>query len=231
MLGIIDVKAAHHMWRVDKIDFVVCMSAFLGVVFGDLQLGLMIAVSISVARIMMHVIRPRIGVLENICGTSIYRNKEQYPHSARTPGILILSLSSPIYFANCNYMRERVLRWIEEEEYHLASCSQEILHYIVLDMSGVSSIDTSGISMLLELQKALQNRELEVAFANPGPELMEKLHKSKLNELINPKWLFVTVNEAVTVCSSLVLDRKFNVTTKKAGADDAEAGRIQTDVE
>jgi len=231
MLGIIDVKAAHHMWRVDKIDFVVCMSAFLGVVFGDLQLGLMIAVSISVARIMMHVIRPRIGVLENICGTSIYRNKEQYPHSARTPGILILSLSSPIYFANCNYMRERVLRWIEEEEYHLASCSQEILHYIVLDMSGVSSIDTSGISMLLELQKALQNRELEVAFANPGPELMEKLHKSKLNELINPKWLFVTVNEAVTVCSSLVLDRKFNVTTKKPGADDAEAGRIQTDVE
>jgi len=231
MLGIIDVKAAHHMWRVDKIDFVVCMSAFLGVVFGDLQLGLMIAVSISVARIMMHVIRPRIGVLENICGTSIYRNKEQYPHSARTPGILILSLSSPIYFANCNYMRERVLRWIEEEEYHLASCSQEILHYIVLDMSGVSSIDTSGISMLLELQKALQNRELEVAFANPGPELMEKLHKSKLNELINPKWLFVTVNEAVTVCSSLVLDRKFNVTTKKAGADDAEAGRIQADVE
>jgi len=231
MLGIIDVKAAHHMWRVDKIDFVVCMSAFLGVVFGDLQLGLMIAVSISVARIMMHVIRPRIGVLENICGTSIYRNKEQYPHSARTPGILILSLSSPIYFANCNYMRERVLRWIEEEEYHLASCSQEILHYIVLDMSGVTSIDTSGISMLLELQKALQNRELEVAFANPGPELMEKLHKSKLNELINPKWLFVTVNEAVTVCSSLVLDRKFNVTTKKAGADDAEAGRIQADVE
>jgi len=231
MLGIIDVKAAHHMWRVDKIDFVVCMSAFLGVVFGDLQLGLMIAVSISVARIMMHVIRPRIGVLENICGTSIYRNKEQYPHSARTPGILILSLSSPIYFANCNYMRERVLRWIEEEEYHLASCSQEILHYIVLDMSGVSSIDTSGISMLLELQKALQNRELEVAFANPGPELMEKFQKSKLNELINPKWLFVTVNEAVTVCSSLVLDRKFNVTTKKAGADDAEAGRIQTDVE
>jgi sulfate transporter 3 len=46
MLGIIDVKAAHHMWRVDKIDFVVCMSAFLGVVFGDLQLGLMIAVCI-----------------------------------------------------------------------------------------------------------------------------------------------------------------------------------------
>jgi len=225
MLGIIDVKAAYHMWRVDKIDFVVCMAAFMGVVFGNFEIGLMIAVSISVARVMLHVIRPRIAVLENICGTSIYRNKEQYPHSARISGILILSLSSPIYFANCNYMRERVLRWIEEEEeYHLANCSPENLHYIVLDMSGVSSIDTGGISMLEELKMTLQNRELELAFANPGPELMEKLHKSKFKQLVDPKWMFLTVGEAVNVCSSLLRDRTFNLTTSKPGVDDLEIG-------
>lgn len=239
MLGIIDFKAAYHMWKVDKIDFVVCMAAFLGVVFDDFQVGLIIAVSISIARLMMHVIRPRIALLENISGTSIYRNKEQYPHSQRISGILILNLSSPIYFANCNYMRERVLRWIEEEEeYRLANCSQEILDYIVLDMSGVSSIDTSGLSMLQELKKTLHNRQLELVFANPGPELMEKLQKSKIKELVDRKWLFLTVGEAVNVCSSLLHDRKMNLTPIKQGVDDGEAGRkglsnhdSQTDVE
>lgn len=225
MLGIIDVKAAYHMWRVDKIDFVVCMAAFLGVVFDDFQLGLVIAVSISVARVMMHVIRPRIALLENISGTSIFRNKEQYPHSARISGILILNLSSPIYFANCNYMRERVLRWIEEEEeYYLANCSPDILHHIVLDMSGVSSIDTSGISMLEELKMTLQKRKLELAFANPGPEFMEKLHKLQFGQLVDPKLLFLTVGEAVNVCTSLLHEKKLNLTTNTRGVDDEEAG-------
>ena len=51
MLGIIDFKAAYHMWKVDKIDFVVCMAAFLGVVFDDFQVGLIIAVCICTSRI------------------------------------------------------------------------------------------------------------------------------------------------------------------------------------
>ena len=44
MLGLIDYAAAIHLWKVDKFDFVVCMSAYIGVVFGSVQMGLVIAV-------------------------------------------------------------------------------------------------------------------------------------------------------------------------------------------
>lgn len=47
MLGLIDYAAAIHLWKVDKFDFVVCMSAFIGVVFGSVQMGLVIAVWIT----------------------------------------------------------------------------------------------------------------------------------------------------------------------------------------
>ena len=46
MLGFIDYQAAIHLWKVDKFDFLVCMSAYFGVVFGSVEIGLVIAVSI-----------------------------------------------------------------------------------------------------------------------------------------------------------------------------------------
>lgn len=44
MLGLIDYNAAIHLWHVDKFDFLVCMSAYFGVVFASVEIGLVIAV-------------------------------------------------------------------------------------------------------------------------------------------------------------------------------------------
>lgn len=45
MLGIIDYEAAIHLWNIDKFDFVVCMGAYIGVVFFNVEVGLVVAVS------------------------------------------------------------------------------------------------------------------------------------------------------------------------------------------
>ena len=58
---------------------------------------------------LLFIARPRIIVLGNINGTRIYRNIDQYPHAKNVPGVLILQIDSPIYFANANYLRERYL--------------------------------------------------------------------------------------------------------------------------
>lgn len=45
MLGLIDYEAVIHLWKIDKFDFMVCMGAYFGVVFGSVEVGLVIAVS------------------------------------------------------------------------------------------------------------------------------------------------------------------------------------------
>jgi len=152
MLGLIDYQAAIHLWKVDKFDFLVCMSAYVGVVFGSVEIGLVVAVSIyfimlneprchclfffllfafgiltlaillhskmffffmvmkvaiSIARLLLFVSRPKTAVKGNIPNSMIYRNTEQYPSSRTVPGILILEIDAPIYFANASYLRER----------------------------------------------------------------------------------------------------------------------------
>ncbi len=45
VIGLIDYQAAFRLWKVDKLDFVACLSSFFGVLFISVPLGLAIAVS------------------------------------------------------------------------------------------------------------------------------------------------------------------------------------------
>ncbi|KAB1997129.1 hypothetical protein ES319_D12G003500v1 [Gossypium barbadense] len=201
MLGLIDYEAAIHLWNVDKFDFLVCIGAYAGVVFASVEVGLVIAVAISVVRLLLFVARPRTSVLGNLPDSTIYRNVEQYPNANHVHGVLILEIDAPIYFANSSYLRERISRWIDEEEDKLKATGKTSLQYVILDMTAVGNIDTSGISMLEELKKTTERRELKLVLANPGAEVMKKLNKSKFLENIGQEWIYLTVGEAVEACN------------------------------
>ncbi|KAK8554796.1 hypothetical protein V6N13_093769 [Hibiscus sabdariffa] len=201
MLGLVDYDAAVHLWNVDKFDFLVCMGAYIGVVFASVEVGLVIAVAISVLRLLLFVARPRTFSLGNLPNSTIYRNVEQYPNANNVHGVLILEIDAPIYFANSSYLRERITRWIDEEEDKLKSAGKTSLQYVIFNMTAVGNIDTSGISMLEEVKKTTDRREIKLVLANPGAEVMKKLNKSKFLENIGQEWVYLTVGEAVEACN------------------------------
>ncbi|KAJ8527242.1 hypothetical protein K7X08_029719 [Anisodus acutangulus] len=216
MLGLIDYNAAIHLWHVDKFDFLVCISAYIGVVFGNIEIGLVMAVGLSLLRVLLFVARPRTLVLGNIPDSMIYRNVEQYPNTNNVPGVLILDIGAPIYFTNSSYLRERISRWIDDEEEKLKSSGETTLKYVILDMGAVGNIDTSGISMFEEVKKNLDRRDLKLVLANPGAEVMKKLNKAKFIETLGQEWMFLTVGEAVEACNFMLHSCK-----PKTSTDDA----------
>ncbi|XP_051127564.1 sulfate transporter 3.1-like [Andrographis paniculata] len=200
MISIIDYSAAVHLWTVDKFDFVVCISAYIGVVFGSVETGIVVAVALSLLRVLLFVARPRTSAMGSLPNSVAYRNIEQYKNASPIPGILILHIDAPIYFANANYLRERILRWINEEEEKLKESTNNDLQYIILDMTAVGSIDTSGISMLEEINRIVEKRCMKLVLANPGAEVMKKLDKSNFLGAIGNEWIHLTVGEAVNAC-------------------------------
>lgn len=64
-------------------------------------------VSISFAKILLQVTRPRTAILGKIPRTTVYRNIQQYPEASRIPGVMIVRVDSAIYFSNSNYVKER----------------------------------------------------------------------------------------------------------------------------
>ncbi|CAN6819562.1 unnamed protein product [Brassica oleracea] len=202
VIGLIDYQAAYKLYKVDKFDFFTCMCAFFGVLLVSVPLGLAIAVVVSIIKILLHVTRPNTLEFGNIQGTQIYQSLKRYREASRIHGFLILAVESPIYFANSTYLQERILRWTREEETRIKENNGSTLKCIVLDMTAVSSIDTSGIEAVFELRRRLEKQSLQLVLVNPVGSVMEKLHKSKIIESLGLSGLYLTVAEAVADLSS-----------------------------
>ena len=70
MLGLIDIHAAIHLWKVDKIDFFVFLGGSLGVVFASVEIGLITAVRLHIYSYAQKVLN-EFGLLKTI--TSSYK--------------------------------------------------------------------------------------------------------------------------------------------------------------
>ncbi|XP_010261543.1 PREDICTED: sulfate transporter 1.2-like [Nelumbo nucifera] len=211
VIGMIDIESMLLIWRIDKLDFVTCMGAFLGVVFDSVEIGLLIAVSLSLAKILLQVTRPRVVLLGKLpCKTTIYRNIDQYPDAMRVPGLLIVRVDSAIYFSNCNYVKERIGRWLSDEEEKFKARFLPRIQFLIIDLSPVIDIDTSGIHSLEDLYKSLRKKDVQLVLANPGQAVIDKFHASKLTELIGQDQIFLTVDDAVLKCSTKVAELELN---------------------
>ncbi|KAK9270772.1 hypothetical protein L1049_026355 [Liquidambar formosana] len=206
VIGLIDFEAAILIWKIDKFDFVACMGAFFGVTFVSVEIGLLIAVSISFAKLLVQVTRPHTTILGKIPRTSVYRNIQQYPEATKVPGILIVRVDSAIYFSNSNYIKERILRWLTDEEEQVKAAYLPRIQFFIVEMSSVTDIDTSGIHALKELYISLQKRDVKLVLANPGQVVIEKLHASNFTNLIGEDNIFLTVADAVLTCSPKLVE-------------------------
>ncbi|KAL8150770.1 hypothetical protein V2J09_020578 [Rumex salicifolius] len=152
-IGLIDLPAAYHIWKVDKFDFLVMLCAFFGVVFISVQEGLAIAIT-----------RPKTVLLGNVPGNDIYRDTQQYKEALRVPGFLILSIQAPINFANITYLSERMLRWIEdsqEAQVRQIKTHSNLAHFIVLDLSESRHELTKPGTLYLTVREAIRSLSVQ----------------------------------------------------------------------
>ncbi|KAH9608047.1 hypothetical protein KSS87_020882 [Heliosperma pusillum] len=202
MLGLLKYEEVVHLWKVDKFDFVICFSTYIGVVFGSVDNGLIIAISLSVVKLLLVVARPKTYMLGNLPNTMSYRSMEQYGSAKRIAGILILQIEGPINFACSNYLRERIGRWVYEEEDRIQSSAgyEPALEHVILDLGAVGSIDTSGIGMLQEVRKFLELRGFKLILANPGNEVIKKMYLARCIDDFGEESMYPTVCDAGSAC-------------------------------
>ncbi|PKA46798.1 putative sulfate transporter 3.4 [Apostasia shenzhenica] len=203
VIGLINFGVAMRLWKVDKLDFLAHVCAFLGVLFISVPIGLGIAVCISIFKILVSVARPNIVDIGNVLGTQSFRSLEQYKEAVRIPSFLILRIEFPIYFASSIYLQDRILRWVREEEERTIKMKESGIKFIILDLSAVTQIDTSGIDALLELQKTLNKKSLQLVLANPNGDMTNKLYVSEAWKEFGSDCIYMSVSEAVSAVTCM----------------------------
>ncbi|KAB5552634.1 hypothetical protein DKX38_009945 [Salix brachista] len=196
MLGLINYEEAYHLFKVDKFDFCICLAAFFGVAFITMDMGLMISVALALLRALLYVARPAACKLGKLPNSTLYRDIEQYTEASSPPGILAVQLGSPIYYANGNYIRERILRWIRNDE-SISHANGKAVKHVLLDLTGVTSIDTTGIETLVEVLRMLEVEDIKMKIVNPRQEVLEKMMRSKFVDKIGKETIFLCMEDAV----------------------------------
>lgn len=196
--GLIDISEAYKIWKVDKLDFVASSFAFFGVLFSSVEIALLLAVVISFLKIIWISIRPGTETLGNLPGTDLFCDMHQYPMAVKPPGTLIVRLkSSLLCFANATFVRERIIKWVAREELEDdKGNTTSTIRLVIVDISNLVNIDTSGIACLEELHQSLVSQGKELAIASPTWEVIHKLKAANFVSKIGGR-VFLTVGEAI----------------------------------
>ncbi|XP_010183859.1 PREDICTED: chloride anion exchanger [Mesitornis unicolor] len=97
------------LWRKDKYDCVIWVVTFLAAVFLGLDIGLATAVAFQLLTVVIRSQFPNCTVLANVGRSNIYRNRKDYTDIYEPEGVKIFRCSSPIFFANIDFFREKLI--------------------------------------------------------------------------------------------------------------------------
>ena len=144
--GLIDFRAISTHWRFYRPDVVTHFATLAGVLLAGVEAGLVIGVSVSVVLFMRGSSRPHIAVVGRLGDSTHFRNVERY--EVRTwPHIVAARVDESLYFANANQVESRL--WA------LSGAGRSETQHLVLVMTAVNFIDTTGLEMLHRLNDRL----------------------------------------------------------------------------
>ncbi|XP_008788063.1 sulfate transporter 4.1, chloroplastic-like isoform X2 [Phoenix dactylifera] len=201
VMGLVDYEEALFLWRIDKKDFLLWTITFITTLIFGIEIGVIVGVGFSLAFVIHESANPHIALLGRLPGTTVYRNILQYPEGYTYNGIVVVRIDAPIYFANISYIKDR-LREYERNLSGTANRGPDVgrIYFVILEMSPVTYIDASAVQALKDLHQEYNSRGIQIAVANPNPEVHRLLSRSGLIDLIGKEWCFVRVHDAVQVC-------------------------------
>jgi len=200
VLGLLDFEEAAKLWKVHTFDFCVWMIAFLGTMFLGVEIGLAIAVGVSLLIVIYEAAYPHTAVLGRLPGTSVYRNVKQYPQAELYDGIVIVRIDAPLFFANAQNVRDKIRKYRLAAEKRLAEDGRGELKYLIIELTPVSHLDTSALHILEDMLVNYSSRGQQLCFTNPSLLVMKRMVSSGFADRCGREHFFSCSHDAVNWC-------------------------------
>ncbi len=168
VIGMLDTTTPREAWRYDRADAVAWLTTFSGVLLLGVEEGVVLGVALSLGTVIWRASRPHIAVLGRLPGSEHFRNITRYAAETH-PQIVLLRIDAGVFFGNAELISDHVLQTVTDETRHL-----------VLVMTAINLIDTTGLYALAELNESLAARGIKLHLAEVKGPLMDKLKRSDL---------------------------------------------------
>ena len=187
-LSLADIPATARLWRQRKVEFLLSITAFLGVALLGVLPGIAIAVGLSILNVFRRAWWPYDTVLGRVDGLEGYHDIHSYPDARHLPGLVIYRFDAPLFFANAKTFRDEVRR--------LARADPPPI-WIVIAAEPVTDVDTTASDVLEDLDEALNAAGISLVFAELKDPVRRKIERYGLTRTIDPHHFFPTIEAAI----------------------------------
>ena len=144
-IGLFEVKDLLRIYRIQPWEFWLSIVCLVGVaVFGAIP-GIGFAIIIAVIEFLWDGWRPHSAILGRAEGVEGYHDIERYPDARQIPGLVLFRWDAPLFFANAEFFRERVL--------DATTRSPTPVRWLVVAAEPVTSVDVTAADALAELDQ------------------------------------------------------------------------------
>jgi high affinity sulfate transporter 1 len=207
-VSLADIPGTVRLWRQRKAEFLLSVTAFLGVALLGVLAGIVIAVGLSILNVFRRAWWPYDTELGRVAGLQGYHDVRFYPEASRLPGLVIYRFDAPLFFANAKTFRDEVRRLTQADPPP---------RWIVIAAEPVTDVDTTASDVLEELDTALNARGISLVFAELKDPVRRKIERYGLTRTIDPCHFFPTVESAVAAFCSETGAEWTAATTPTAG--------------
>jgi high affinity sulfate transporter 1 len=158
------------------------------VVLWGVEQGIVLAMVLSLLRIVRHSYRPHTAVLVRNPG-GIWQLTAVVPGAVTEPGLVIYRFGAALFYANAGMFADEIRA--------LAGPAPSPLRWLVVDAGAVTNVDYTAAQVVRELRQDLAQRGVELVLAHVQSDLKPDLDRHHLTEVIGPHRIFDSLHEAL----------------------------------
>ncbi|NLY58215.1 MAG: sulfate permease [Gammaproteobacteria bacterium] len=162
---LIDIAGLRRTWRYDRREGVTLLATAVGVIVLGIEGGIVLGVGLSIVTQLWRGSRPHVAVVGRVPGTHYFRNTQRHLVEIE-PHLLALRIDENIFFANTRAIERTILQALRD---------YPDTRDLLLILSAVNHIDSTGLDMLSELSEGLQEKTIGVHLAEVKGPVMDQL--------------------------------------------------------
>jgi SulP family sulfate permease len=191
---LIDVRGLREIRRESPGEYALAVFTAAVVVLVGVEQGILLAMVLSLLRIVRNSYRPHTGVFVVNEG-DIWQVVPAVPGAVSKTGLVIYRFGAALFYANASLLAEQIRG--------LVGPTPSPVRWLVVDAEAITNVDYTAARVVRELHQELADRGVVLVFARAPASLRADLDRHLLTEVIGPTRFFDRLHDAVAAFAKL----------------------------
>eukprot|EP01094_Clydonella_sp_ATCC50884_P004316 TRINITY_DN13343_c0_g1_i1.p1 TRINITY_DN13343_c0_g1~~TRINITY_DN13343_c0_g1_i1.p1 ORF type:complete len:301 (-),score=99.81 TRINITY_DN13343_c0_g1_i1:141-980(-) len=194
-------------WRIRAYrEIVLTVLSFLSTFFLGPELGIVVALGVSLFLVVKHTTMPNLAILGRTPSNK-WRDISLFASADSIPGVLVVRIDESLYFGNIEQIKDMISRIerLGDPHLHPSAASRNIVpvHGVVIDCKNVNTLDSIAITELLGMAADYKRRDITFCLIHVRLEHLTSLEAAGLFSHVPPQNFHSRISAAVEQVQSI----------------------------